>query len=222
MVNKQIYFLINIERNWFSMDIVITILYAFILMSAVLYVWHKLLGRKIKFKDYRLYITLIGMMFTSIANFTIILIFFFRYLFKEKLNKVIITPIFTQIIIFISEFLYAIILLLLFGNRADQAINSIYGTFVTNFIVAILVLISEKLKIVKDLYNKLLKATDKINSIQLCMFSIMGILILNVLLSSSFNEVKVQYLFIFNVTITILVLSIIFYSFRTQNKYNKV
>ena len=63
----------------------------FLLMSAMLYGWHKLLNRKINFKDPKLYITLIGVIVVSIINhisvekfvriilLTVILMLFIKY-----------------------------------------------------------------------------------------------------------------------------------------------
>lgn len=203
-------------------------------MIAVLYSWYKLLNQKINFKNYKLYITLVIMLSTSLINFftvnkfirvtimTVILIFSFKYLFKEKLNKTIVTPVFTQIIIFISEFLYALILLLIFGNEANKTINTILGNFATNIVVAMLLIIFLKFRITKKLYNLLLKATDRIKTSQLCVFCVIGMLILNIILANAYYKVKLQFFLIFNVILILLVLIIIFYSFKTQNKYNKV
>ena len=47
-------------------------------------------------------------------------------------------------------------------------------------------------------------------------------LILNIALYATYTEVKIEYILLINVVITLLVLFIIFYSFKTQNKYNKV
>ncbi len=215
-------------------DMIILILLGSVLFLSMIVSWHILLKKKINFKDYKLYVSLIGMTLSSIINFyvvnnfiriftvTIIFILFFTFLFREKLYKCIMTPIFTQVIIFISEFLYSIILLLILGDNAEKIMGTILGNFATNVVVAILLLIFISFKFVRKLYEIILKATDKINSAQLSIFCIIGVLILNILLTSSYNEVKIQYILIFNVAITIFVLSIIFYSFKTQNKYNKV
>lgn len=216
-------------------DILVTLLYAFVLMASIIYSWYKLSDKKINFKNYKLYITLIGMMLTSIINFftinkfirvtliTVIFIIFFKFLFKEKLNKTIITPIFSQLIIFISEFLYALILLLIFGNESNETINAISNnTLITNIVIATMLLLALKLKFIKKLYNKLLETTNRISSVQLSLLCIIGIIILNILLASAYYKIKIQYFLIFNVIMIIMTLAIIFYSFKTQNKYNKV
>ncbi len=216
------------------MDKGLIFIYFFIITLTVIYAWHILLNKKIDFKCYRLYITLLVMLPVSIANYfiinkfiriavvTIILIIFFQYLFREKLNKTIITPIFVQLLIFVAEFLYAIILFLLFGNEANKTVDTILGNFATNIVISILLLIFIRFKFIKKIYNSLLKATDKINPIQLGLFCTVGMLILNMALYWTYTEVKIEYILMFNVAITFFVLFIIFYSFKTQNKYNKV
>lgn len=216
------------------MQPLVVILYAFILMSSILYSWHKLLGKKINFKDYKLYITLAGMMLTSIFNFfvvhnyiriillTTIFVIFCKYLFRENLNKTIITPIFAEIINIISEFVYAIVLAIILGGETEKLISSSFGTFTTNTIISIMLIFIINLKITKKLYLKLLDTIDKINYIQLSLLCIVGMLILNILVVNSYNTIKLQYILIFNIVLVIAVLLIIFYSFKTQNKYNKV
>lgn len=215
-------------------DVLNILLCSIVIVVAVSYAWHKLLDKKINFKDYKLYISLMGILFTSLLNYfitnafiriaivTLILIIFFKFLFRENLNTTIITPIFVQILIFFCEFLYTITLLSLFSKNSDEMINSVLFNFSTNVVVATLLVITINIKFVRQLYIKLLNATDKIKGIQLSLFCIIGMLILNILLTSSFYKMKIQYFLTFNVIITVLVLIIIFYSFKTQNKYNKV
>ena len=214
-------------------EVLIIVFFNFILMSSVLYLWDKLLDRNIDYKNYRLYLTLVGMMLTSITNFfvvnkfirialiTIILMLFFKYLYRESLNKTIITPIFTQVIIFIAEFLCALIFLLIFGNESNATIDFL-GNFAINLVIAGTLFALSQLSFTKKVYNKLLKATDRINSIQLCLFCVVAMIILNLSLYETYKEVQIQYILIFNVGVTLLVLIIMYYSFKTQNKYNKV
>ena len=71
----------------------------FILVSSMLYIWHKLIGKKINLKDHKIYITIIGLMIISVINYlvinkfirilliTVIFMFFFRFLFKESIQR---------------------------------------------------------------------------------------------------------------------------------------
>lgn len=214
-------------------EIIYTLLYAAILMSSVIYVWHKLLDKKINFKNYKLYIALLIMIFTSIFNYfminkfikicliTIILMFIFRFLFKEKIHKCVITPIFSQIMIMVSEVIFALIIIIL-QIDIRITITSFIINMISNIFIAIISIIIIKIKFLKNLYLKLLSITDRINLIQLGLFCVMSMLILNILLMGSYYKIKFEYFLIFNVAIIIMIIFIIFYLFKTQNQYNKV
>lgn len=216
------------------MNVIITLLYSFALVSSLLYMWYKLLNKKVDFKNYRLYITLISLIFISIFNFfntsqfmkicmiTIFFMFFFKYLFKEKIHKCIITPIFTQILTFIAELIYSLALMMISNDNSGAILNTAFGTFFTNVIIAVILVIFIQFKFVKKLYTKMLNITDKINYIHLSSFCIMAMIILNVLLAQIYYKIEFKYFFIFNMGMIIICFIIIFYSFKTQNKYNKV
>ena len=125
-------------------DILTKLLSNFILTFAIIYSWHILLNKTINLKNYKLYICLIGMIFSSTVNFfvthdfirivliTVILILFFKYLFNENLHKSIVTPVYVQIIVFIAEFIYSITMLILFNDKTEEMINNVLFNFSTN------------------------------------------------------------------------------------------
>ena len=87
-------------------NIISIILYSFILVSSLIYIWNKLLKKKVDYKNYKNYIVLLCLMIISVVNYflvssfikitiiTIIFMISFRYLFNENIKKCIITPIF--------------------------------------------------------------------------------------------------------------------------------
>jgi len=197
----------------------------------LVYTWYKLLNKKIDYRDHKLYISIISITVICIFNYfvinkfikivliTIILGIFFRYLFKEKIQKCIITPIFNQLIIMISEAILAICFTLL---KID--ITLILTTSVINMIsnlgIAIISLLIGSLKITRKIYNKILEITDKIKSSQLLMFSLIGLIIQNIILAMIYY--KIIYIIVLNILFVIICFVIIFYSLKTQNKFNKV
>ena len=48
------------------MDFLIKFIYSFILACSLLYIWHKLIDKKINFRNYILYVTLMGITLISI------------------------------------------------------------------------------------------------------------------------------------------------------------
>lgn len=216
------------------MEILSKIVYSFILACSLLYIWHKLIKRKIDFKDYKLYITILGITVISLFNFfmvnkfikvtliTIIFMFFFRYLFREKISKCIITPIYYQIIIMISETLYTIVLVMIFNTSAGDIINSFLGTFLTNVSVAFISIAIVQFKFVNKLYNSLINLTNKIKNVQLIPICLIVLIIYNIANAAIYYKIKFIYLVIFNIFVILFCCIIAVASLIIESKYNKV
>lgn len=209
------------------------ILYTIIVISSVIYIWYELLEKKINFKNYRLYISFIGMISAAIINYltinkfikiliiTIILIIFYKFLFKKDIRKSIVTPIFSQIIIMISESIYAIILILLNFNINDT-ITSLTFNAISNIIISLMAVIIIKFKKTKLIYKKIVNITENISLTKLIIICMIGISLANVLAMSVYYKIEFQYLLIFNVFMTLFLFLIIIYSFKKENEYKKV
>lgn len=207
---------------------------SFILMSAMIYGWHKLLDKKIDFKNHKLYITLACAMMISIINFiitekfiriltiTVFVAILLYYLFKENVHKTILTAIFHQMIIFISEFLYVIVLTTLFSDIAEKIIKSLFGSILVNFIVAAISILIVRSKIVLRFFNYILKITEKIKLYQLILFCLIAILFLNIFVISAYHNIDFKNWVSINIVLTLVLFTIVLYSLKTQNKFNKV
>ena len=215
-------------------NMISTVLYAFILVSSLIYIWHKLLDKKIDFKNPKLYLTLIGIMLFSLLNnymtdkitkivvVTIIFMFFFKFLFNENVQKCILTPIFYQFIIMISETIYALLLTLILSSNADALLQTYLGTFMTNVSIAIISLLIVNINFIRKLYKLVIIFTDKIKKFQLLSRCIIVIIALSVFPITIYYKIDFKYLLIFYSSMIIVCCAIIIYSFKTQNKYNKV
>lgn len=209
-------------------------IYSFIDVASLIYIWHRLLNKKIDFKNKRNYITLIGLMVFSVLNFylvnkfikilllSIVFMLFFKFLFKEKTNKCIVTPLFYEILIMISETIYAILITLIFDYNANEMISTHLGTFMSNIMVSAISVIFIQFKFVRNLYNKIIDLSEKIKKV-----SLMSLSLITMIFSSGFAlivyyKIEFKYLLIFNLAIIIICCIIVFISFRTQYKYNSV
>lgn len=216
------------------MQIVVVFLYSLVLVSSLLYIWHKLLDKKINFKNPRLYITLISLIIISVFNYFVInkfikimiilvvFMLFFRFLFKESIHKCVITSFFYEIVIIISEMLYATILTLILKNDANSIINNYFGAFFSNVMIAIISVLIILIPFVKNLYNKIIYFTEKTDKNKLIMFSFFLIIITNIFGVFTYYKVNFQFVIIFNAISTIVCYFIVIYSFHTQSNYNKV
>ena len=210
------------------------ILSNFLMVSSMIYIWHKLINKKINFKDKKIYITIISLMFISVINYflvnrfiriillTIIFIIFFRYLFKEEIHKTIITPIFYQLIIVLSEFIGIISLSFIFNSPTGNFIETNLGLLAVNISVTIISIIISNFKFVKILFNRFLKVTEKIKVYQLFILCIISFLFLNIFVISAYYKINYYVWVITNILLISLLFVIILYMLKTQNNYNKV
>lgn len=215
-------------------EIVIKFLSSIILMSVTIYTWYKLLDKKIDLKNTRNIITVTLLSIVSIANYyivnqyirifciTIVLMLFFRFLFKETLQKCIITPIISQMIVMISEMIFVVVVCVIFNMNNEGIIDTQFGHFFSNLIISMIILLIIRIPIVKKFYSFLIKITDKIGNNQLIIISFLLIIIANLLVGILYYKIEFIYLLIFNTLLTIFCFAIVIYSFRTKNNYIKV
>ena len=205
-----------------------------ILTLSTFYVWSKLTNKRINLKNYRPYLSLVIIVLVSISNYyivnqylrismvTIVLAINFWFVFRENLQKSIVTPIFSQLLTMIVEMIFVVTISLIFDMDNQGIINTQFGQFFSNLIISILLVLVVNIPIVKKLYKGLIKITDKISHYQLLLFSLLIIVIANMLTMILYYKVEFRYLLIFNTLLTVFCFSIVLYSFRTKNNYNKV
>ena len=201
---------------------------------ATVVMWYKLLNKKIDFKNYKLYITLFLSTIISLLNYfnanaflriftaTIILMLFFKYLFRNNIQRTIITPIFSQLIIMISEMLFAILIVLIFKLNSEEIVSTQFGKVFSNISIAIIAIFLSRIPIIYKFYNFIINITDKISKNVLVIFSLITILIANILTMVLYYKIDFMYLLIFNTMLTVFCFSIVLYSFKTKNNYIKV
>lgn len=216
------------------MELIRLFLAVFFTVIASLYIWHKLLNKKIDYNNSKLYITITCLMIIALINYfnvnayiritilTLTLMIFFRYLFKENLQKCIITPIISQMIVMSSETIFAIIISLIFKMNNEQIVNTQFGTLLSNLVIAIISVLLIRIPIFTKIYNFLIKITDRINRNKLIIFSLFIVVIANLLTMFLYYRVEFIYLLLFNTCLTLFCLSIVIYSFKTQDNYIKV
>ena len=216
------------------MEIVTTIIYTNFVILSIIYTWHKLLNKKINFKSKKFYIAQFSLVIITILNYyivnkiiricviTLIFMIFFRYLFNEKIKKCIITPIFQQVIMSIIEFVIVLILMIIMGSATESFISSFLGILIVNIAISVTLALVANISLIRKLYNKIIKITDKIKINQLIILCLISILFLNVYLISAYYKIDFKYWVLVNIFLIIVLLSIIVYSLKTQEALNKV
>ena len=216
------------------MDLIKLLIAVFFTVFTTLCIWHKLLNKKIDYNNPKFYLTLVCLMIIALINYfnvnayiritilTLTLMIFFRFLFKESLQRCIITPIISQMIVMISEMIFVVTVSILFNMNNDGIINTQFGTLLSNLFIAVISLLIVNIPIFSKLYNFLIRITDRINRNKLIIFSLFIIVIANLLTMFLYYRVEFIYLLIFNTSLILFFLSIVIYSFKTQDNYIKV
>jgi len=216
------------------MDLVKLLIAVFFTIFATLCIWYKLLNKRIDYNNPKFYLTLVCLMIIALINYfnvnayiritivTLALMIFFRFLFKENIQRCIITPIISQMIVMISEMIFVVTVSILFNMNNDGIINTQFGTLLSNLFIAVISLLIVNIPIFSKLYNFLIRITDRINRNKLIIFSLFIIVIANLLTMFLYYRVEFIYLLIFNTSLILFFLSIVIYSFKTQDNYIKV
>ncbi len=197
-------------------------------------IWSKLLNKNIDFKSKKIYVTLIFMIVTVVTNYfymnqfiriliaTSLSLIFVKIIFKEKLNKCVLTAVMTQMIYMLSEFIFACIISLVFNSTSDDIVNNQFWTFTANLIISLISIIIINIPITSKIYNLFIKITDRIKNNHLIISCFFLVLIINILFAILYFKINFSSLLIFNTLLTLFCFSIVSYSFHTKNNYIKV
>lgn len=214
-------------------DIFYAILYSFIMSSSLLIIWHKLLDKKIVFTNKRMYISLAGIMMVSSFGYlflnkfkiiivTILFMLFFKYLFRETIQKSILVPIYYEFMLVVSEFISIMGLSMIVGSYVQDFIKQPLGILLVNILVAIISILLVHIKFVRLLFYKILSMIDKIKLTQLVLLFLLLTIFLNIYVMNAYSKVDFEQWVFINFLLVSIFFIIILYYLRTKNKLNKV
>ncbi len=182
---------------------------------AVLYIQKKMLNKKIKFSDYRLYLGIILLILLNILDYTfisgfirflmsfIVIVLLSNFIFREKISNIFGSTVLEQIILFLSELLCAIICLIFKVNILTITENNFLNLLITNIIISTIAIILYNIKFISKLCNKifeklnLLDTTNK-NILVLILFITLNILLMLIYSTSeNKNIVIINIIFMF-------------------------
>lgn len=206
-----------------------------VLALSALIIWHDLLNKKINFRNKKVYIVLLLQALLSTFNhvivtkfiriiiITIIFMFLIKYLFKVSIQKTILTSIYYQLIVFISEFIVLMFINIFWDqNHVIFFLESFIGMCVINLIVSCVSIIIARFKFVKKIYNKIIISTNKINTKHLIIMCLLSMLFLNTFVVNTYYKLNIQYWIIINIFFILFLFVVMLMSLKAENKFNKV
>lgn len=217
------------------MDNIISVMIRSLLLCVTsVYMWRILYNEKYNYKNFKNYLVLIILIiFTSfnhifVNNFvkvftvTFALVLSNYFIFKKKINEIIIAPLITQFIVFISESILLIIANFIFSLTSNDLMSMCYGTIGINIIVFLLSLFLIRLKCVKKLYKFLVGTTDNISTKTLVLVLSVVIVMTNFYAASQYYRMNSKYMLIINSSFIIIYSFIVFKMLEQKNRYIKI
>lgn len=208
-------------------DIIFKFLSSILLMSVAIYTWYYLLDKPLDIKNKKNTITILSLSVISIVNYyiinqyirifciTIILMLFFKYLFKENFIKNILVPVYQQIIIMLSEAIFILFLVSILGLNLEKLLEGGYlANFFVNVGITTVAFILIHIPITKKVYELIIMSLEKINKKFMLVLSLLIIGIANVLAMITYFEIDLRWIIIINVVFTLFCFVIVLYSFR--------
>lgn len=160
--------------------------------------------------------------FVKVFTVTFALVLSNYFIFKKKINEIIIAPLITQFIVFISESILLIIANFIFSLTSNDLMSMCYGTIGINIIVFLLSLFLIRLKCVKKLYKFLVGTTDNISTKTLVLVLSVVIVMTNFYAASQYYRMNSKYMLIINSSFIIIYSFIVFKMLEQKNRYIKI
>jgi len=205
-----------------------------ILSLAEIYAWHNIARQKFKlFNIYNFICTIIltllitinhlyGLNFLKGLIVIIIAFIFCKLIIKYDNRKTIILVFIGEMVIIISEAIIYSILSLGFKYKTDYIMKNITISLIVDFLLAVLVYLISKSKIINAIYNKVLKIVMNIKVKQLFVFLIFIMVGSSIFCTSMYYKSDYRISLVMNILISIIYSAIVLVFIKNQSKYNKV
>jgi len=200
-------------------------------LSAVVLVLHNISSRKVDFKNKKMYISFLLMCTFAALNFiylnsvmrlviSTIITFLGNYIiFNDQIRKNLVSTLMCQLIIVVSELLYAIFLFVLINPIVgDSTILNFSGEYVTNFIISVIMVLLSLLPFIKIIYVKLLNLFSKVKVSSLLIFVSLLIFPINILVFMVYSGTSLFKMLIINILFLIVYAIIIYFAINEKSQ----
>lgn len=210
------------------------ILGALILVVSTIYIWSKLLIKRINYSSFQTYLILTLFCFISIINygivnpmFKIVVVIFCMIvvacsLFKVSVKQGIVTALFTQFLYLLPELIYSAILIYIVDIKINLDNYPAILLLGADFFVGLTSIIVVKIKYVRKFYNFLYRCVDKIRLRAILFCALPVTFIFNAYLSIMYYKTNTFFIiFLNNVAICIIVFVLIL-SLKKESDFLKI
>lgn len=197
----------------------------------VVYILKKILGSNKKLINLKDFITIIFLIVLSIFNFiyidssvriltsTLFIFICSIIIFHEPIHKTFTAVVLEQVILFVSELMYALVIIIFLKFDNFLLAEKAQGTFLTTIFICIMAIILSKIKIINKTCNRIMNYMDKIKQKNKYVLAFIFLITLNVLLSVIYVNSQNISMVVINV-IFIIIYSYIIYLLLNEKNQN--
>lgn len=161
----------------------------------VIYLLSRILKIKVGFNNYKSHILFILLIIFSIVNFiyidnfirfitsTLYTIICVKIVYKEQIHKVAAAVIIQQVILFISELIYALIVIFIFEIGNLNSSESIIGALIPNLLICLFAILLINTKFILNFFDKIMEFMEKIKQKNKYILTFVLMITLNILLA---------------------------------------
>ena len=192
------------------------------------------MNKKIDLKKANVYLVAIFLITISIINFfyvvdslrffvsTISVVITCCILFRDSTNKTIASAIVSQIIVFIAELIFVLLLILFFGANGSMLLNEYYGSLLTVAVISIISILLIHLGPVKKIIANIFGMIAKLKLKYMTIIMLMAIIVVNILLSSVYHDIGIFNILIMNSLFMLVYLFIAYKSLKDKSSMIKM
>lgn len=192
------------------------------------------MNKKIDLKKANVYLAAIFLITISIINFfyvvdslrffvsTISVVITCCILFRDSTNKTIASAIVSQIIVFIAELIFVLLLILFFGANGSMLLNEYYSSLLTVAVISIISILLIHLGPVKKIIANIFGMIAKLKLKYMTIIMLMAIIVVNILLSSVYHDIGIFNILIMNSLFMLVYLFIAYKSLKDKSSMIKM
>lgn len=207
------------------------VLSGFVMSFTCHYIWKHLLCFKLKNNFLKIALSLIFMAlatfinynfnisYVKVASIIIVVMLIIRLFYSNNLKTSLVVSIVTEFIFIVSEVIFSFAVLVLFAGNIEYAMNTFFGTLLTNLCVALISMVLVNFSFVNKLYNNLNNMINKIKFPTTITVFLVLIISINICLAIPYLSISATGIVIIN-TVLMVAYSIIIYKYiEEKNRY---
>lgn len=201
---------------------------------AQIFIWSRLLNKKINFKSYKYYVVQIIFALLMLVNYIlvndvvritvliILMVLLCKFLNDTDYKETTIAVVLSQFIMMISEIIFVLIVTGIFRVNLNNFLQYFVGKIVGNLCISLIAMVMSFLKITNILFSKINNFFEKYHSKTIFLIMTILLLSINFIFLSIYYKYNFVYVFIVNAFISLVYFIICIHMLTTENKYTKI